>query len=183
MKRDDLLDLNEALQHPGKKVAVDLSTELPEEEDIDLVEPVEGFLECVSTGNMLLVTGEFTKKCVLECSRCSEPIEVDLAYSMDEQFPVEGVPSGWSNEGHAKVVEEEDYPLFDNNSLMVERLVRQGLLVNLPMQVLCEHGWTGECPCAMAREVVGHESSSPPAPEVKRGLKVLSDLQLPEEKS
>jgi len=50
MKRDDLLDLNDILQHPGRKLEVDISTELPEEEDIDLVKPLEGYLEAVSTG-------------------------------------------------------------------------------------------------------------------------------------
>ena len=69
MKREDLLDLNEALQNPGFVIGVDLSTELPEEEDLDLVKPLEGWLEAKSTGNMLLVEGEFTTRCVLPCSR------------------------------------------------------------------------------------------------------------------
>lgn len=146
MKSDDLLDLNDALQHPGRKVAVDLSTELPNEADIDLVEPLEGYLEAVSTGNMLLIEGEFKTKCVLECARCSGPLEVELQFKMDEQFPVEGVPSVYASDDYAKVVCDEPFELFEGNSLHVENLVRQGLLINLPLQPLCKYGWDGDCP-------------------------------------
>lgn len=160
MKRDDLLDLNDALQHPGRKVAVDLSTELPNEEEIDLVAPVEGFLEAVSTGNLLLVHGEFTTRCVVECARCAGPLEVDIAFEMDEEFPVEGVPAGYGGEDVARVVPEiEPYPLFDGNNLLVENLLRQGVILNLPIQTLCPFGWEGDCP--QAREVDSKRQGPP----------------------
>lgn len=151
MKRDDLLDLSEALQHPGKRIAVDLETELPEEEEIDLVAPVTGFLEAVSTGNMLLLEGEFQTRCVVECARCGAPLEIDLTYQMDEQVPVEGVPSAYASDDYARVAPEEDYPIFEGNSLMVEALIRQGLLLHLPIQPLCTYGWEGPCPEATKR--------------------------------
>ena len=175
MRRDDLLDLNDALQHPGRKIAVDLSTELPAEEDIDLVEPLEGFLEAVSTGNMLLITGEFKTKCVLECSRCGAPIPQEVAFEMDEQFPVEGTPSTYAADDYARVVPDEPFELFEGNNLMVENLLRQGLLVNLPMQALCQYGWEGDCPEAKARlaEIERRRAEHP--------LEGLADLIKPEE--
>lgn len=170
VRRDDLLDMNDALQHPGRKVAVDLTTDLPEEADIDLLKPVEGFLEAVSTGNVLLVTGEFSTRCVVECARCGGPLEVDVQYAMDEQFPVEGTPSSYAADDYAKVVAEEDFPLFEGNSLLVENLVRQGLLLNLPIQPLCEYGWDGDCPEAAKMAKLRQE-------EVAQGqLKGLSRL-------
>lgn len=159
MKRDDLLDLNEALQHPGKHVAVDLSTELPNEADLDLLEPVEGYLDAVSTGNLLLIEGEFKTKCVLDCARCGAPLECDVEYRMDEQFTVEGTASAYAHDDFARVVSDEDYPLFEGNSLMVENLIRQGLLVNLPVQPLCSFGWEGDCPRARERDVDAHHTS------------------------
>ena len=163
MKRDDLLDLNDALQHPGRVVAVDLSTELPQQEDLDLTAPLEGYLECVSTGNMLLVTGEFKAQCFMECARCGGPIEQKFEFKMDEQFSVTGTPSTYSHDDYAKVVDEEDFPLFEGNNLMVENLLRQGLLVNLPVQPLCEHGWDGDCPQARERGDF-HRSTDPGHP-------------------
>lgn len=148
MRRDDLLDLNEVLQHPGRKLAVDISTELAEEEDVDLIAPLDGYLEAVSTGNLLLLTGQFKTRAVVECARCSGPIETDVQFEIDEQFPVEGVPSALSAQDFARVVPDEPFPLFEGNTLMVENLLRQGLLLAIPAQSLCSYGWDGPCPVA-----------------------------------
>jgi len=148
MKRDDLLDLNDILQHPGRKLAVDVSTELPEEAEIDLVKPLEGFIEAVSTGNLLLITGSFQTRAVMECARCSTPIEKDIAFEISEQFPVEGIPSSFSAQDYAKVAPDEPFELFEGNNLLVEALLRQGLLLEMPIQPLCEFGWDGPCPIA-----------------------------------
>ncbi|MBL8047363.1 MAG: DUF177 domain-containing protein [Chthonomonas sp.] len=139
MKRDDLLDLNDALQHPGKVISVDLSTELPEEEDLDMVRPLEGALDVVSTGSMLLVTGDFSTRVVIECSRCGEPFEAELSFAMEEEFPVEGTPSSFASDDYARMApNDEPYPLFQGNHLMVEKLLHQGLWINMPMRPLCE---------------------------------------------
>jgi uncharacterized protein len=158
MKRDDLLDLNDVLQHPGRKLEVDISTELPEEADLDLVKPLDGYLEAVSTGNILLITGKFATRAVLECARCVEPIEVDIEFDIDEQFPVAGIPSSYGGQDFARVVADEPFQLFEGNNLIVENLLRQGLLVEIPMQPLCKFGWDGDCPIAREK---GHLPNAP----------------------
>mgnify|MGYP001240080134 CR=1 FL=1 len=152
MRRDDLLDLNDSLQHPGRLTAVDVSTELPDVGDIDLVKPLEGYIEAVSTGNLLLLNGKFSSRAVVECARCGGPIEQDIEFEIEEQFNVEGTPSSFGGQDYARVVSDEPYPLFEGNNLMVEALLRQDLLVALPVQPLCEHGWDGPCPIAEVRE-------------------------------
>ena len=59
VRKDDLLDLNDVLQHPGRRLEVDIETELEDEGELDLVRPLAGFLEAYSTGNLLIVKGEF----------------------------------------------------------------------------------------------------------------------------
>ncbi len=157
-----MLDLNDVLQHPGRQLAVDISTDLPEEGDLDLLKPVEGFLEAVSTGNILLITGKFATRAVVECARCSAPLEKDFEFEVDEQFTVEGVPSSYSSQDFAKVVHDEPFELFEENSLIVESLLRQSLLLSLPLQPLCEHGWDGPCPVAQAREDARAEQAGRP---------------------
>lgn len=142
MRRGDLLDLNDVLQHPGRKIEVEIATDLDEEGDLDLLTSLEGTLEAVSTGNLLLLTGSFHTKAVIECSRCSAPIETDIEFDIDEQFPVVGVPSSLSHQDMAKVVADEPYPMFDGNNLMVEALLRQDLLLAMPLQLLCPDGCT-----------------------------------------
>lgn len=171
LRREDLLDLNDILQHPGRVLAVDISTELETEADVDLLQPLEGFLEAVSTGNLLLVTGEFKTRMVLECARCTGPLEMDLEFEIDEQFPVEGIPSSLNPQDSAKVVPDEPFELFEGNSLMVESLLRQGLLLALPLAPLCEFGWEGNCPVAEARG-----SILKPAPKVRPEFESLANL-------
>lgn len=153
MRRDDLLDLNDVLQHPGRKIAVELSTELPDEADLDLLAPLEGEMEAVSTGNLLLVTGTFRTRVVLECSRCTTPLEVDVEFEMDEQFPVEGVPSSFSSQDMAKVVNDEPYPLFEGNFLLVEDLLRQNLLLALPLTIDCLTVTGNPCPAELTAKI------------------------------
>lgn len=152
MKRDGLLDLNDALQHPGRVIGVDLSTELPDEQDLDLVQPIEGWLEAISTGNQLLITGEFKCRCVAECARCSAAIEQDIEFRLEEAFAVDGTASMYSSDDFARVVDDEGGNLFHENSLQVENLLRQGLWLNFPVQPLCEFGWDGPCP--KAKEII-----------------------------
>jgi uncharacterized protein len=152
MRRDDLLDLNEVLQHPGRKLEVDISSELPQEKEIELIRPLEGYLEAVSTGNLLLLTGKFEGAAILECARCGGPLETPFEFEIEEQFPVVGVASSYSSQDYARVdAEEEPYPLFEGNSLLVEDLLRQDMIVALPVQPLCQYGWEGPCPVAAAR--------------------------------
>jgi len=167
MKRDDLLDLNDVLQHPGRTITVEISTEMEDEADIDLVAPLEGYLEAVSTGNLLLLTGQFSTRAVLECSRCGKPNEVDVTFELDEQFPVEGTPSSMNPSDQAVVKDEEPYPLFDGNQLMVEALLRQDLLVAMPLQAHCPEG------CEMEAK---KESLSGPGRLEFKGLEALRDL-------
>ena len=69
MKKVPLLDLNEAVQHPGRRLVFNFETTLEEDDELDLVEPVAGHLEAVSTGSQLLVESSFCTKCCLECAR------------------------------------------------------------------------------------------------------------------
>lgn len=174
MKREGLLDLNEAVQNPGKKLRFSVSTELVDEGDLDLLGPVTGELEAVSTGNALLLSGEFEAKCVLECARCGEPLEVSVSYEMDDDFAVEGIPSSYASDGYAEVVSDEPYPLFQKNGLLRDVYVRQGLLVSLPVQPLCEHGWDGPCPCAARRAEMARATAEG---EEERGHPAMQALE------
>lgn len=176
MRRDDLLDLNDVLQHPGRTLAVDVSTELPDEADLDLLAPLEGFLEAISTGNVLLITGEFSTRMVMECARCTGPVESDIKFEIDEQFPVEGTPSSLSAQDMAKVVADEPYPLFEGNSLIVEALLRQALLLAAPVQPLCSYGWDGPCPQAIERG-----EKKPPEEAARHEFDALQNLLRPED--
>jgi uncharacterized protein len=171
MKREDLLDLNDVLQHPGRTITVEISTEMESEEDLDLVAPLEGYLEAVSTGNLLLIKGEFSTKAIVECSRCGSPVEVEVSFELDEQFQVEGTPSSMNPQDMAKMADEEPYPLFDENNLMVEALLRQALLIAMPLQAFCPDG------CVETVVPIAKDEDSAVRPEFQS----LAMLKLPAE--
>jgi uncharacterized protein len=178
MRREDLLDLNDVLQHPGRKLAVDISTELENEPDLDLASPMLGFLEAVSTGNLLLITGQFDVRVVVDCARCGGPIEVDVHVDVEEQFPVVGIPSSYSSQDCAKVSPEEPFELFDENNLMVEALLRQALIISSPMQPLCEFGWDGPCPVALSRGLKASQGEAKPTLEKLAALLDNEDSEI-----
>jgi uncharacterized protein len=149
---------------------VDISTELPEEGEIDLVKPLEGYLEAVSTGNLLLLTGKFRTRAVVDCARCSSPIETDVEFDIDEQFPVVGVPSSYNSQDYARVEADEPFEMFEGNHLLVEVLLRQDLLLEIPVQPLCEFGWEGACPVAQAKETTKKNLSVDPRLSKLSGL-------------
>lgn len=176
MRREELLDLNDVLQHPGRKISVDISTEFPEDPDIILARPLEGFLEAVSTGNLLLLKGQCKAGVIADCARCGEPIEQEVEFEIDEQFPVAGVPSSYSHSDYAHVVPDEPYPMFEGNSLNVQTLLREDLIVGLPVQPLCQYGWEGDCPVAAAR------GASKPSKPASLQLTQLEKFKTPEPK-
>lgn len=148
MKSPRLLDLNEVLQHPGKKIDVSIESDLEGDPDVELLAPVKGTLNAVSTGNLLLLRGRFESRLIVDCARCGAPLEVGVDFEVEEQFPVEGVAACYGMNDFARVVPDEPYPLFEGNSLLVDALLRQDLIVAEPLQPLCQYGWEGPCPNA-----------------------------------
>ena len=144
MKRPKQVDLNDAVQHPGRVVSFEVETSLEEEEDVDLLRPITGNLQAVSTGNMLFIDGVLRAEMILECSRCLKPVEVKMDLQVHEEFTVDGVPAGFGNREYAEVKEEgEAYPLFDGNSLRWEDLVRQKLWLAMPTRTVCSAACPG----------------------------------------
>ena len=80
-------------------------------------------------------------------------MEKELVFEIDEQFAVEGVPSSLSQHETAKVSADEPFELYEENNLIVEGLLRQALLLAIPIQPLCDFGWDGPCPIAAQRRV------------------------------
>lgn len=173
MKRHGLIDLNEAVQNPGKRLAFDVSTELDEEGDIDLLEPLAGEIDAVSTGNALLVSAHLKTRAVVECARCGEPLELSVEFDMEDDFAVEGIPSCYASDGYAEVVSDEADPLFDKNGLDFDKYARQGLILNLPAQPLCSGSWDTPCP----NSAVPSENRTPghPAMQALEQFRSLAD--------
>jgi uncharacterized protein len=106
------------LRGPAAEVAADSPV------DLDLV------LERVPEG--IVVRGELTTTWTAACSRCLEPVGGDVAVHVDELF--ETVP-----------LEGETY-LLEEDVIDLEPLVRDALLLELPLVPVCRPDCAGLCP-------------------------------------
>jgi uncharacterized protein len=112
-------------------------------------------LESVVEG--VLATGEITGSLVGECVRCLDPIEVSLDADFQELF---------FYLGDEIVAGEVDETLYVVEELLdLEPVVRDSMLLDLPLQPLCEDDCPGLCPECGARLADdpdhGHESVDP----------------------
>ena len=115
------------------------------DKDLELAEPLVGKLRFLRTGNGILVTGHLQTAVRLPCRRCLKPLVVPVVFDLEEQFrpsidvftgailPVEGT-------------EEEATRTDWHHMLDLTEVVRQNLLLAVPMSALCSPQCRGLCP-------------------------------------
>lgn len=146
MKRPHTLDLNDVIQHPGRRLSYDISLAPKAIQDVELHTPLTGELEAVSTGNALLLKGDFQAQIWVECSRCALRFAEPISFKAQDEFILEGTPAAHSHHSNAKVIDDEPYPLFEGNALLLDEFVHQHLVLNLPTKPLCQEACEGLCP-------------------------------------
>ena len=140
------LDLESTAHTPGARWTDEFTLPLPPDAELDLAEPVHGTLTVTNTGRLLLVQGELIAKVRLECSRCTEPVIYTVTAPIEEEFSIRG-PEGAPLEPVETIdVEEPEASAFADNLLDLTELVRQQILVSLPLRPLCRADCKGLCP-------------------------------------
>jgi uncharacterized protein len=140
-----MLDLNDVVQHPGRRVEFPLQIWLDREEVPPQAEPIDGTLCVESGGRLIHLEGDFHVDVWLECARCMARFREPVEFHVEEDYSIVGTPSGVSSRSYAEVDDQEPYPLFEGNKLLIEELLRQYLLLQLPMQPLCRTDCKGLC--------------------------------------
>lgn len=106
--------------------------------------PVEASLHLEREGNGILASGTFSTTAVVQCSRCSEPVSVPISDSFailytepSEAFDAEEVELSAT---------EMDADVMQDDRIDVTKLLRENVLLNLPLQPLCRVDCRGLCP-------------------------------------
>lgn len=173
------LDLSEIVRNVGKQAANDVREHCdPHEFGFECTEPVTGKLRFANTGELLLVNGKIHTSVKMECGRCliefSQPMNVDI----EEEFRIEHV----GDMIQALPMEDDDEAegvLISNNVLDVRELVRQNLLLELPIQPLCNKDCKGLCPSC--GENLNEKLCSCPADNIDSPFQALAELLEDEE--
>lgn len=159
--RDPLvLDTREIARRPGQMQRITRTAVAPEGMGLDVIEVPAGadlelLLRLESVVEGLLVSGTVRTHAVGECVRCLEPVELDVELPVQELF---AYPD-------ASAAEDEDVLRLEDDLLDLTGVVRDGVVLALPLQPVCRDDCPGLCPVCGARLADdprhGHEQVDP----------------------
>jgi len=157
------IDLTEIARTPGAHAAHDFEEPLKGDSDVALTEPAKGRFTVTSTGSLLVLRGSMTAEVDLACGRCLEPIVYHLEAPISEEFSTQ--PAALAAENETIDVEEPDRAAFKENILDLTELVRQNIIINLPLKPLCREDCPGICARCGANLAAGACECPPEEPE------------------
>ena len=120
-----------------------LATVLQDEADVRQAAPLAGQISMLRTSQGILVEGALDGAVIVECSRCLRPVTLPVSIEMEEEFK----PTVDVLRGTYMPVDEEDEALLINEHhiLDIAEVLRQAVLLEAPMQVLCRPDCAGFC--------------------------------------
>jgi uncharacterized protein len=117
--------------------------------------------------------GQFAGQFETPCARCVEPVSIPLGADFDLIFRPVGVDSGPSE--RAIAAEETEIGYYQKDSLSLEDVLREQVLLSLPARTLCKPDCKGLCPrCGQDRNTDAcncEEASSDPRWGALSGLR------------
>jgi uncharacterized protein len=135
-----------AREYPISAPPEDLTRLLKEEHESVFrgLEPLAGSVRLMRTQNSVFVRGRLASRLEVECSRCLEPAELGVRFQVEaEYFPEVDIHTG---AGLPKPEDDLAFTIDQNHELDLTEAVRQHLLLELPMHVVCEEACKGLCP-------------------------------------
>jgi uncharacterized protein len=112
--------------------------------ELEIVKPLKGQVRFLRVGDGILVTGRLQTQVRVSCRRCLEPFELPVSFKLEEQFrPSIDVKTGAPI--HLEDGEDETTRIDPHHMLDLTEVVRQNLLLALPMSPLCNERCRGLC--------------------------------------
>jgi len=153
------LDLHEIAHSPGILYTYEVEGEDSEALSSDLAssgvvlhEPVRGRVTFTNTGNLILARGDLNTSIDLECIRCLSHFPSEQTIRLEEQFPVksdQNLSDDWRDHDEIDIADDTEFDLadgvFDDGMLDLTELVRQNLIVTVPLHAVCREYCKGLC--------------------------------------
>ena len=137
------IDLRELSRRAGSLQEIERTATAPADWRVELIGVPEGAevglrlrLESVMEG--VLVTGELDVPVVGSCARCLEPIDDRLSLDVQELFAYEGSTTEATSE-------EDEVRRVEGDYLDLEPLVRDSVVLSLPLAPVCTEDCAGLC--------------------------------------
>ena len=126
----------------------------PPAEDTALLQPVEGELVLTKAGRTVALTGRLRTALSLVCGACLARFEQSLEFALEEEFG----PFAASAGGPGPVeLQPPDFviPVGANETIDLTEIIRQHLILALPISPRCREGCPGLCPACGADLTAG----------------------------
>jgi uncharacterized protein len=111
--------------------------------ELHLRGPISGHARLTRTPEGILVHSRHAAAVSIECSRCLDEVDSEIASELDEEFfPSTDIRTG----GPLEVANEEDHSFIDeHHEIHLDEILRQDILTNLPLRALCSAACPGLC--------------------------------------
>lgn len=133
-----MLDVSKALKNPGQVFPLDETVEI---EPMEVLSDPVHFVDVRAEGeylctgdNRISIKAEISARADTRCSRCLEPVRVPVNAAVDAIFDRQPDP------------EDPDLYSFEASTVELTDAVRDALLLELPMRILCGEDCRGLCP-------------------------------------
>jgi len=95
-------------------------------------------------GNEVFVNGHIDARAQIECDRCLQPVESPI----NADFALEYITGSEYETGAAVELTEADMSVsvFDGNTIDVDEIVKEQVLLAVPTRMLCREDCKGICP-------------------------------------
>ena len=115
-----------------------------EDEQVSLAVPPKVSGQITRNERKVVVEGQLNAVVGVECDRCLKPMELPI----DAKFKVEYVTPATYNASDIAELGEDDLALsvFDGESINIDEIVREQLLLAIPSQLICDENCKGLCP-------------------------------------
>ena len=133
------INLTELLAKFGAEADLEETDQVSYPDDgLVLTQPVKMKLHLLNTGELVLLTGQATTELELECSRCLQKFRQPVTVNLKEEF-VQNLPPQQYKKGAEIELHEEDFvsPIGPDNTIDISDVVRQNLLLTLPLSPHC----------------------------------------------
>jgi uncharacterized protein len=157
---------------PEEGLELELTEKISSDESITIVSPVKASLRIDKKGSEVIITGAVKGTVELQCSRCLKIFGMNI----DSRIDVVYHPASEINkEEHYELKGDElNTGFYKNDILDTEDLLKEQLVLNMPMKPLCSEGCKGLCPkCGVDLNTM---QCSCAASEIDSRLAVLKQL-------
>lgn len=139
-------DIRDRISKRDTKVTLDIDTPAPPGTEVEFVGNVTGRVTLRNIGREIAARGHLEAVALMECSRCLTMHEVPIEFDFTETCALTQIDEPLS---YTQVVDEDEaapIPILDGDVVDLSELVRQLLVLNLPVRSLCRPDCKGICP-------------------------------------